>query len=127
MTPEQLFLLALLALIMTNIVAPIFQWITSAEQRRRDLEDRKLVVQAAKEATEAAAAAAKEAASALGVVHAAVTEVGIKADASYKEANNANLKIQAVQNDLAAALNLPKKSITTTTGAKEESEQEKTL
>jgi len=117
MTPEQLFSLAVLALIMTNIVAPIFVWLTSAEQRRRDLEDRREVAREAKRF----ALEAKESAE---VVHSAVIKVGEKAEMSYKEANNANMKIQAVQDVLTTALNLPTRPITVTTGAEPEGEQQ---
>jgi ribosomal protein S11 len=97
----------------------MFTWQMSAEQRRRELEDRREVVKAAKAASDAAALAATQAkkaaavaANALQVVHVAVQEVGVQAVAAYQEANNANLKIQAVQDVLTANMGLPDKPIT---------------
>jgi hypothetical protein len=105
--------------IMTVILNQAFIFFTRREERRNDLADRAEVAKQVKIATDSAKEAALQASKSLNIVHAAVIEVGQKADASYKEANNANLKIQAVNDKLAVALNLPVDPITATTGANE--------
>ena len=103
MTPDQLFIVAILVPVIADLflfgsgaAVLIFNYISQQERRRQDLEDRRTTAQA------------------LTNIHETVKEVGIKADASYKEANNANIKIQAVNDALSTALDLPQKNITNT-------------
>jgi membrane-associated HD superfamily phosphohydrolase len=130
MTESQLFTIALVGLIVTPLVTLLttfmvqaFQWTTSAEQRKRDMEDRKEVARQAKLASEEAKKASVEAkkvsqesVAAIKVMHTDVVKVGEQATAAYKEANQSNLKIQAVQDALTTVLNLPQKPITESTG-----------
>jgi hypothetical protein len=134
MTSNQLFIVAIvvaiaspLFLFLSGMSVLIFNWLSSAENRRRDVEDRHEVVRQAKATADLAHAAAQnaekvasKAEKTLSVVQNAVVNVGHKADAAYKEANRSNLKIQAVQDALTEVLNMPQKAITETTMTKSE-------
>jgi hypothetical protein len=106
-------------LIVSAVVAYFIQTQKDAQRHALEQEQRAAVVIAAEHAVHAASvaadnasAAANVAAGALSEVHAAVLEVGEKADASYKEANNANLKIQAVLDANNISLGLPTVPVT---------------
>lgn len=110
--------------VVTVVMAQAFTWVMKREERRNDLADRaevakqaRLAAQSAQHAARVAAETARVATDAMAAVHAAVEIVGEKADASYKEANNANLKIQAVQDVLTKSMDLPTVPITNSTGA----------
>lgn len=85
MTGDQIFVLALITLFLN----PVVTLLTSYIIRRRDLADRAEVARKADLATNANVRKLIE-------VHQAVDEVGKSAVEAYKEANHANLKIQAV-------------------------------
>ena len=106
--------------VLVALIVPVFQWFTSAEQRRRELEDRQEVIKQAKIASDANVLAAHGVSKTMEIVHAAVIEVGQKATDAYTEANFANKKIQAVQDVLTTQLGLPHEGITASTGAGKE-------
>jgi len=103
MSEDQAFIIAILAIavpsilsLLTLLIIQVFQWNRLVEQRRWEIADRKESLRLSHQ------------------THAAVLDVGHKADAAYMEANNANIKIQSLQDELTTALNLPHKSITKT-------------
>jgi len=102
-------------LFVSGALALLFQWVSSQEQRRRDLEDRKELAAGVKQAAELAHLVAQHAQEDRAVIHAALTDVGNKATAAYGEANQSNLKIQAVQDVLGQIVGLPQKDITALT------------
>jgi hypothetical protein len=146
MTDSQLFTIAIVGLMITPIISivtlligQIFTWRMSAENRRRDLEDRAAVAQQARETSDKASHAALEAsisarliaeqahiaaseaassvsklASNQAEIHAAVKDVGVQAKLAYTEANQSNLKIQELQKVLTTALDLPNVPMTET-------------
>lgn len=125
MTPEQQFQLAMVALILTGIFTPTATIATTILIRVLDRRDRlevaaaaRTAAQEAKDAAGLARAVAEKMAreQTLTDVHSDLREAVLEGTASSKkaevEANHANLKIQALQDDLQKALGLPKVAVT---------------
>ena len=84
-------------------IAQVFMWRTMQQQREWDIDDRKRLEKIANETHKVVLEVSKK-----------TDNVGQKADAAYMEANNANIKIQAVFDTINEGKNKPIRKITNT-------------